>query len=100
MSNFKKFAFAAGLLLCALGVRAAEADAPAYLSVCVDDDNAPFSSEARPAADIVGEGLFIRKTQAQQPPRLKKGEVAAVTEQRVYYSRRCLPIFAGHFRVS
>ncbi|WP_428423705.1 substrate-binding periplasmic protein [Methylibium sp.] len=52
MSNFKKFAFAAGLLLCALGVRAAEADAPAYLSVCVDDDNAPFSSEARPERGI------------------------------------------------
>ncbi|MDO9315265.1 MAG: transporter substrate-binding domain-containing protein [Burkholderiaceae bacterium] len=52
MKPFHRFALAAALLAVAAGLHAAEADAPAYVSVCVDDDNAPFSSEARPERGI------------------------------------------------
>jgi len=52
MKYLKRIVQAAALLLVAGTLRAAEVDAPAYLSVCVDDDNPPFSSEARPERGI------------------------------------------------
>lgn len=52
MKPLHTFVLAAAWLALASGPRAAEPDAPAYLSVCVDDDNAPFSSETRPERGI------------------------------------------------
>lgn len=52
MNVLKRVALAAALLCSAVGLHAAPDDAPAYLTVCVDDDNAPFSSEARPERGI------------------------------------------------
>ena len=52
MTILQRFVLTAALLLQVAVLHAAEADAPSYLSVCLDDDNAPFSSEARPERGI------------------------------------------------
>ncbi len=52
MKFLKKTALSALLLVFGLGLYAAEPDAPNYLTVCLNGENAPFSTEARPERGI------------------------------------------------
>ncbi|MFM9914756.1 MAG: substrate-binding periplasmic protein [Rhizobacter sp.] len=70
MKNLKKIALSALLLAFGVGLRAAEPDAPTYLSVCLDDENAPFSAEARPERGIDVEVAQALGTQLGRPLKL------------------------------
>ncbi len=52
MKCFSRFLLAAALLAAAFPGRAADSAPPAYLKVCVDSDDAPFSLEANPERGI------------------------------------------------
>jgi len=94
MKFFIKIALSALLLVFGFGLFAAEPDAPNYLNVCLNNENAPFSAEARPERGIDVEVAQELGSQLGRPLKLvwvavpKRGGIGRALQQTLV-AKKC-----------
>jgi ABC-type amino acid transport substrate-binding protein len=94
MKFLKKIALSALLFLFGSGLYAAESDAPNYLNVCLNGENVPFSTEARPERGIDVEVAQELGSQLGRPLKLvwvtvpKRGGIGRALQQTLV-AKKC-----------